>query len=320
MANLRIAPRKRQRKKNAGGMAITSTVVAALRAMRRYGRITIAQCAAAGGTTDRSGWSTVKRMERHKLAHRLKLEHAWPKPPHLIGLTVAGNHFLARSGNDHGLPDYLPPAKSVLLHKKTPHKMAIIDAMIAAERDMPAGFRVDQIKVEFRKDRGFGRYATRDELPSGKGIKPDAVLTVACAGDVVAQMIEVDMGSETITTFDPNEYEKCLLAKMHAYWRYLASGRVCGRFGATVPAFHVLFVVRNKAGTLEGSETRISSIIKKIDWAALVPIGGLAPADVFLFSTHQAALASFYGRHWVAPGRTGRRSPLAVEVITDVAA
>lgn len=111
-----------------------------------------------------------------------------------------------------------------------------------------------------------------------------------------------------------------ILAKVHAYWVYLGSGRVVDRFGSTVPAFQVLFVVQDKTGDPEASDLRVKAIIRKIDWAALAPVGGIMPADVFLFSTRHAALKSFYGRHWVAPGRVERRAPLTVKVITDVAA
>jgi hypothetical protein len=72
--------------------------------------------------------------------------------------------------------------------------------MICAERYVPAGFHVHDIKVEFRRDPRFGRYATRDELPDGSAFKPDAVLTIAHMSEVVAQLVEIDMGTETIVS------------------------------------------------------------------------------------------------------------------------
>lgn len=322
MDKIRIALGKRSRKKNARSMAITPSAVAALRAMRRYGRITIDQCAAAGSMSQRRARGLIKRLESVNLVNRLVVGASFAMGclPHLIGLTAAGNRFLIEAEADDGLPLYVPPAKSIIWHSKMLHKLATISSLIAAERDIPHGFHFNQILAEFRKDERGGQYATRVVHLDGAGMKPDAVLTVGRMGEFLAQMIEVDMGSESIVSLDPRYHEKSILAKTHAYWRYLASGQVTERFRVTTPLFQVLFVVKDKTGTPEGNMRRAKSMIDKIDWSYLMPIKGIGPADVFLFTSYDAALANFYGRHWMTPGRNECCSPLATEVITDVAA
>jgi hypothetical protein len=184
--------------------------------------------------------------------------------------------------------------------------------MIAAERDLSKlpGFNLEQALVEFRRDPVFGRYATRDVPPNGQPFKPDAVLTIGHDGAVVANMIEIDMGTESIVSSDPRLYANSITGKLHAYWSYLRSGRVTERFGATVPVFQVLFI------TTTGQ--RITSCLERIDWSVFAPVGGVHPRHVFRFTTHEDARRDFYGRHWLVPGRAEPRA--LIEQETSLAA
>jgi hypothetical protein len=299
---------------------ITDSVMAGMLACRRYGRITRTQFAAAARLSDHYTSGLITRLADRRVPILSVLGMGLGKPD-LIGLTVPGNTLIeaatADARYDDSLNAKLPriigrdlkvdlskpvdlstysrfskPTMNLPSDHNQQHKRAVIDAMIAAERDMPSGMHLDRIRVEFRKDIEGNGYATKVDLPDGRSQKPDAVLTLRRDGCVEASMIEIDMKSEMVTSFDARR--STIQGKVFDYWKYLASGDVVRRFGATVPAFRVLFITT--------SRQRIQAMIAGIEWRDLAPIGGIWPHQIFHFSTHDQCQENFFGQHWTAPG------------------
>jgi hypothetical protein len=298
-----------------------------LLATRRFGRITRYQFALASGLReDYSGKLIAQLIKRKKpLLSVVSLGAAFGtgKLADMIGLTVHGNtlveacslqggdndilqaaahdvlgaDLIARIDQKADLSSYFPyvvPGRTFDDLTKLRHRLQVIDTCICLERDLPRSFAVDKVRAEFRREPQTGRYATMDRLPDGTEIKPDAVVTIKREGVIAPILLEIDMGTETIKTFDSGLYAKTVEANLAARWRYLATGRVVERYGTTVPLFQVVFITT--------SEKRMHEIIRKTDWMKFKPVHGQYPNAVFYFSTHESCREDFFGEHWWTPG------------------
>ena len=122
------------------------------------------------------------------------------------------------------------------------HRLATLDVLAALERDCQslAAYRLVKTLVEYRREK-IGRdwrkettdFVASPHIPENK-IVPDAgfVLENEESGKRALFLIEVDCGTERLTTSRPDAIKQTFSYKLAQYDRYLASRNVEARYAA----------------------------------------------------------------------------------------
>lgn len=285
-------------------------IAPALLAMHRWGVVTAEQFVRLTGYSHH--YATKKLLPRLSAggpkailrAIRPTTPRLGPPPPNFYALAKSGYdklcHMAEAEWNEEpeiALGRFVPPVESIFYDEMAPHRVATIDALCAAERDAPSSMDetsiVDMI-AEFRFWNGL-RYPTALRNEAGRRFKADAVIALGKGQSSWIDMIEVDMGSETVSPENPMKLWGSIEGKFKNYWSVLGAAMIRERFGVTSPYFRVQVVTT--------CDRRIDTMIETLDDSGLLPIDGLLPQHVFMFTTMERAIESYYGQHWRTVGR-----------------
>lgn len=285
-------------------------VATGLLSAHRFGVLTVSHFAASAGVTYRYLNDDIKnRLIGHKLVSPVKIlrhERRAGPPPVLLSVAKLGYEHLCDAIRDYWqverpegvIGDYSPPPSCMDWKGKRAHRLALVDMLIAIEKSarLYGGCGVRDIIPEYRQWRGLAK-PTSITLSTNSSFQADAVLALHDNSFTWPQMIELDLGTETISSQNPARLADTIEGKAKLYWNYLSSKRFMQRFDVNADAFQVLFITT--------SNTRIDNMRAVIGDGGLLPFEGLTPNDVFFFSTIEEAKADFFGAHWRT--LTGRR-------------
>jgi len=315
MAMVEIADFFGPRKTVSQSPPVESDPLAGLYAMQRWGRISAEHYALARGLGyDASLRSLKKHIDKGFVgmirATRPNISGVGMK---LFGLTQNG-HALVQAEHT-AVGERRAPPKIVHHTGKFLHRMDIIAALLSARAQLGgSGIFIEREVADFdqRRSRTSGAATV---LAAGKAnLIPDAILdTEDDAGNRARYMMEVDRGTEQITSNVPNR--KTLLGMFASYWRFLESSDDAFRH-------RVLVTVPN--------EKRLGRVLAEIPWTEMRPINGWGPDRFFRIAVFGNAVGvsrantkrvrgNFWGAVWKRPLIEGDVPLLRAPVQEDAA-
>lgn len=222
------------------------------------------------------------------------------RPPQMFTLAKAGYELLCENVNrawgignaKDVIGNFREPPKEAKWGTGTPHVYEIIDAAIAIEK---AARQLDGVEVvaiipEFTAWNGRADPTLLDTGISRK-LRADMAVILRRGDFTWLVFVEVDRGSESQTTENPDNIYDTIEGKARLYWRCLERcGGIMGQFNVTAPAFQVMFVCK--------SQQRADNMAENIRTLGLRDIGVAKPEFVFLFGVKRAAQQDFFGAHW----------------------
>jgi hypothetical protein len=232
-------------------IVITEATLMALQTISRYRYLSVGQVSTILGQKSKTASEMLLRLERQ----------------HLLGsfgntgirgyyVTKGGHRLMSQECEDLGIE--AEPYKQVSVNSRwSPmmfHRLATLDALAALERDCQSltDYRLTATLVEYRREK-IGRdwrkettdYVAHPPAPEHK-IVPDAgfVLEHAKSGKRALFLIELDRGTERLTTTRPEVAKQTFTYKMRQYDRYLDSGNVTARYAhlGTFTSFRLLTI------------------------------------------------------------------------------
>lgn len=239
-------------------LSVTEVTLRALSAICSYRYLTVAQVATICGTKPKTTSEMLLRLERGRL-----LDHfgntgirGYGKTPKVYFLTKRGHALLTEEQEALELP--VPPYTQVNVSTRwSPmmyHRLATLDVVSYIERDCAelAEYELTGTLVEYRRQKVGTRWRkeTTDFVANGNDpadkIIPDAGFAVRhrASGKRALFLIEVDRGTERLTTSQTDVDIATFSAKLAQYDRYLASGRIKTRYPhlGQFSGFHVLVI------------------------------------------------------------------------------
>lgn len=225
-------------------IVITDTAVTALTYIYDYRYLSIKQVAVITGLKDKSTSELLLRLERQKLLGSFGNVgiRGYGKTPKVYYLTKSGHGLLAELCEDMGedLGPYRPVNMTSRWSPVMYHRLATLDVMMALERDGLAlnDYHIPKTFVEYRREKingGWRRettdYVANRQIPENR-IVPDAgfILEHTESGKRALFLVEVDCGTESLTTSKSARTTQTIAHKINQYDRYLTSKRVTDRY------------------------------------------------------------------------------------------
>ncbi len=282
-------------------------IAAGLLSMWRWGVISVQHFAAAAGVSYRQANDIIKPdLLRFKLVKSPKIiqqEKKDGRPPVMLALAQAGYDRLCEAIHDSWhvenpekiLGPFHAPCSSLDWKGKRAHRLGLIDMLIAIERNARShgGAGLRDVIPEFQSWQGLKK-PTLITLSTNSSFQADAALIMTKDENSWLQMIEYDLGTETIVSEDATRLQDTLEGKAKLHWRYMSSERFIDRFSVTSDQLYVLFITTTRARR----DSIINKLASKLDCGGVLPIRGIAPHEVFFFTTIDDAKDDFFGRHW----------------------
>ena len=244
-------------------LSVTEVTLRALTAICAYRFLTVAQVATICGTKPKTTSEMLLRLERARL-----LDHfgnagvrGYGKTPKVYFLTKRGHALLREEQEAQGqaVQPYTQVNVSTRWSPMMYHRMATLDVLSFIERDCAqlADYELLGTLVEYRRQKVGQRWRkeTTDFVADGADpldkIIPDAgfALRHRASGKRALFLIEVDRGTERLTTYQSDPDIVTYTAKLAQYDRYLASGRVKDRYPhlGRFSGFHLLTITTSDA-------------------------------------------------------------------------
>ena len=244
-------------------ISISDTTLRALSAICAYRYLTVAQVSTITGVNAKSASEMLLRLERHGL-----LDHfgnvgirGYGKTPKVYFLTRRGHAVLSEEHEALGQPVH--PYRQVNVSTRwSPlmyHRLATLDVISFIERDCAklSGYDLLGTLVEYRREKIGSRWRKEttdfvaDSTNAADKIIPDAgfALKHRKSGRQALFLIEVDRGTERLTTTQSDTEIATFTSKLAQYDRYLVSGRSQNRFPklGQFAGFHVLVITTSDA-------------------------------------------------------------------------
>ena len=285
-----------------GGHAPSAKAMTGLFFIQRYRYLSTQQFASASGLRYGHAAETLLKFERSKLLGHFGNVgmRGYGKTPKVYFLTERGHRVLR---DESGIPDDLiGDFKAVHVTVKwSPvmfHRMATLDLLIALEvatRDRPA-IELAETFIEYRrKKRGAvwepetTDYVVGEEIPEHR-IVPDAgfIIENVESGARALFFIEVDMGTERITSTLPRGRAFSIHHKMTQYDRYLMGGRFSETYspwGAF--KFFTLLFITTTAARRDNMRREMSNLPKELH-------------PYYRFNVMETVLVDFFNDEWCA--------------------
>lgn len=239
-------------------LSVTEVTLRALSAICAYRYLTVTQVATICGTKPKTTSEMLLRLERGRL-----LDHfgntgirGYGKTPKVYFLTKRGHALLTEELETQG--QFVPPYTQVNVSTRwSPmmyHRLATLDVLSFIERDCAelAEYELIGTLVEYRRQKHGNRWrkettdSVADSSDPADKIIPDAGFAVRhrASGKRALFLIEVDRGTERLTTSQSDADIATFSAKLAQYDRYLASGRIKARYPhlGAFSGFHVLVI------------------------------------------------------------------------------
>lgn len=196
------------------------------------------------GLRPKSASEMLLRLERQKLLSSFGNTgiRGYGKTPKMYFLTKGGHTILKDEGEALGW-DVEPYRQVNVTSRWSPqmfHRLDTLDALVALERDVRSltSYRLVKTLVEYRREK-HGRewraettdYVADPPIAENK-IVPDAgfVLESTETGRRALFLIEIDCGTERLTTGKVDAISRSFVHKLRQYDRYIYSGRVKARY------------------------------------------------------------------------------------------
>ena len=227
-------------------IVITDTSLDALRGISSYRYLSVNQVSTITGLKPKSASELLLRLERQKLLASFGNTgvRGYGKTPKVYYLTKSGHRVLSDECEHLGLN--VEPYRQVSVNSRwSPmmyHRLATLDVMMALERDSAnlENYRLAKTLVEYRREKINNRWQreTTDYVAEGQRsedkIVPDAgfVLENVETQARALFLIEVDCGTERLTTTRREIIPQTFLHKINQYDRYLESMRCRDRYKA----------------------------------------------------------------------------------------
>lgn len=225
-------------------IVVSETILNALAAISRYSYLSVNQVATITGLRPKSASEMLLRLERQKLLSSFGNTgiRGYGKTPKVYYLTKGGYRLFAEEAEAlcWDVAPYRPANVTSRWSPQMFHRLDTLDAMAALERDCESlqSYRLVKTLVEYRRER-VGRdwrkettdYVDDRTIAENK-IVPDAgfVLESKDTGKRALFLIEIDCGTERLTTAKPESVSQSFIHKLHQYDRYLLSKRVTARY------------------------------------------------------------------------------------------
>lgn len=225
-------------------LVITETTLAALSLVSRYRYLSVNQVATILGKKSKTVSEMLLRLERQHLLSSFGNTgiRGYGKTPKMYYLTKSGHKLMSQELEAFG--QEAKPYRQVNVNSRwSPvmfHRLATLDALAALERDCLSlvHYRLVKTLVEYRREK-VGRdwrkettdFVAHPPTPDHK-IVPDAgfVLEHIETGNRALFLIELDRGTERLTTTRPEAAKQTFMHKIRQYDRYLESGNVAARY------------------------------------------------------------------------------------------
>jgi len=285
---------------NFTNLVVTEAGLIALQFISAYRYLSVNQISIVSGLKQKSASELLLRLERQKLLGSFGNVgiRGYGKTPKVYYLTKAGHNVLSAECEHLGIT--VEPYRQVSINSRwSPmmyHRLATLDVMMALERDCRhlTRYRLARTMVEYRREK-IGRqwqrettdYVDKPEIPENR-IVPDAgfILENIETSKRALFLIEVDCGTEQLTTMNASVVPQTFAHKINQYDRYLASKRASKRYEAwgEFPGF-VLLVITDSAARLDNMRTALRS-----DTEALYRF--------YRFSTLTEVVDGFFHENW----------------------
>lgn len=244
-------------------ITLSEAGLTALKFIAAYRYLSASQIATITGLRPKSVSEMLLRMERQKLLGSFGNTgiRGYGKTPKVYFLTKTGHSLLADECAHLG--EEIEPYRQVNVGSRwSPmmyHRLATLDVMMALERDCASlsSYRLARTFVEYRRENTSGQwrrettdYVDRLEVPANR-IVPDAgfILENVETAKRALFLIEVDCGTERLSTKQPDALAQSFVFKLNQYDRYLASKRVAKRYApwGEFGAFVLLVITESRA-------------------------------------------------------------------------
>ncbi len=254
-------------------VVITETTLAAMSAISKYRYLSVNQVATITGMRPKSASQLLLRLERQKLLGSFGNVgiRGYGKTPKIYYLTKTGHTVLAEEGEILGMD--VEPYRQVNINTRwSPqmfHRLATLDSLAALERDCQSlhDYRLVKTLVEYRREQ-VGREWRRETtdfvadppVPDNK-IVSDAgfVLEHNETANRALFLMEIDCGTERLTTSRLAAVPQSFIHKMRQYDRYLKSGRAIARY-SHLGAFQIfrLLVITTSTKRIENMRNALA--------------------------------------------------------------
>lgn len=290
---------------NAFGRGFGSDRVATgLLSAHRLGPLTIKHLASSVNCTYDHFRREIRRpIVGHKLLAPVRIlrhERRAGAPPLLLQLTKKGFEHLCAAIQDHWciehpeqiIGEFSAPQSSIDWRGKRIHRLALVDLLLAVEKSARnhGGAFLETVLPEYAQWGGLAK-PTLITLSISSSFQADAVLRMNDGHYSWLIMVEIDLGTETITSQAQVRVKDTIEGKARNYWSYLRSRRFISRFKVDASAFQVAIVTT--------TEQRVEKMRAAVAGLGLLSFGGLSPADIFFFTTTENANDDFFGNHWI---------------------
>jgi hypothetical protein len=239
-----------------GRVSLSEGSVRGLAYMHTYRFLTIPQFARISGVSYKHASEVLMSLERLEAVGFIGYQSipGKGKTPKLYYLKRRGFAFLSEAADVPGIEvkAFRETHKDLVWSPATSHRIRIIDCILALERSVLTRpqLTLQKILLEYRRARGSAERETTDyvaepRIPDTR-IVPDGVFVLANreSGRRGLFFLEVDMGSERITSPVSRDPRATIRGKFEQYDKYLTSGRFVETYAAygEFRFFSLLFV------------------------------------------------------------------------------
>ncbi|MEO0874332.1 MAG: replication-relaxation family protein [Bacteroidota bacterium] len=243
-------------------IVVTETTLRALAAISKYRYLSVNQVAIMADLRPKSASEMLLRLERQKLLGSFGNTgiRGHGKTPKMYFLTKGGHGILSEEGEALGW-DVEPYRQVSVTSRWSPqmfHRLDTLNALVALERGCRElqDYRLVNTLIEYRREKRGREWRAEttdyvaDPPISENKIVPDAgfVLENTTTGNRALFLIEVDCGTERLTTGKVDAISQSFVHKLRQYDRYLESGRCRDRYKhlGTFSSFRMLVVTTSQ--------------------------------------------------------------------------
>jgi len=284
---------------------ITDSAITALQFISSYRYLSVNQAATVTGLKPKSASELLLRLERQKLLASFGNTgiRGYGKTPKVYYLTKPGHLILSEECGHLGID--VEPYRQININSRwSPmmyHRLATLDVMMALERDCRSLPHYSLVKtfVEYRREkvnhqwrRETTDYVAKPETSENR-IVPDAgfILENTDTQQRALFLIEVDCGTEQLTTLQTSLIPQTFSHKINQYDRYVASKRITTRYQAWGDfSYFTLLVITD-------SDTRIQNM------RSTLQTNSASLYRFYRFSTLDAVTENFLHDKWLSRDR-----------------
>lgn len=256
-------------------ITISEAALNALQIVSRYRYLSVNQIATIVGIKPKTASETLLRLERQNVLASFGNTgiRGYGKTPKMYYLTKSGHSLLRQECEVLGVD--VEPYRQINVNSRwSPvmfHRLATLDALAALERDCQTlrDYKLVTTLVEYRRekiDQSWRRETTdyvAKQRSSENKIVPDAgfVIEHISSQKRALFLVELDRGTERLTTSRPTAVRQTFTHKMQQYDRYLQSGHAAVRYAhlGSFNSFRLLVITESET-RMHNMRTALTSL------------------------------------------------------------